>query len=50
MKKVVSTKVIHCDRWGTKGTDAIEVTYDDGTVKVQCEGNCQPCSYVKGAV
>ncbi|GAJ18810.1 unnamed protein product, partial [marine sediment metagenome] len=38
-----STQVIHCKQWGDEGVDALLVTFEDGTVEVHCEGNCQPC-------
>ncbi len=42
-RKVVSTQVVHCKQWSDEGVDALLVTFEDGTVEVHCEGNCQPC-------
>ncbi|MBA7547237.1 hypothetical protein ES705_39644 [subsurface metagenome] len=45
--KVVSTQLVHCSQWSDERVDALLVTFEDGTVEVHCEGNCEPCRYGK---
>lgn len=44
-RKVVSTEVITCHRLGDEGVEAVIIVFDDGTVKVRCEGCCRDCYY-----
>jgi hypothetical protein len=45
--KVVSTQVIHCDRYKDQGLrcEALVVIFDNGKKQVSCVGGCSDCYY-----
>lgn len=44
-KKVVSTKVVTCDRGSDGAIQALLLVFEDGTVIVRCKRSCDDCDY-----